>query len=259
MSSSGAGTGPPGPTGATGPTGAAGAPGAVVAGTTVTVIAAQMLTLFSVSRTIAAAPGSLKMYVVSAVAVEYVPGVTGFDTPFSLQTFYGTPGTTTKASTTNGDIGGTVPVATTLTLALPGGGTGSSAPSYARTLTNNQPLTFSSFGSGSDPNLAGPIVSKTIAAAGLAYVANDTGTIDGNIYGAAATYRVDTVGALGIVTGLTITSAGTGYTTVANPATTTTGGGQPGIGTGLTVNITALAAADGNMYVTPYYSVLTLH
>jgi hypothetical protein len=70
---------------------------------------------------------------------------------------------------------------------------------------------------------------------GTDYAANDTGTIttgDGN-----ATYIINTVGGSGQVTGMHITSPGTNYLT-ANNVATATGGAQPGVGTGLTLDIT---------------------
>ncbi len=70
---------------------------------------------------------------------------------------------------------------------------------------------------------------------GTGYAANDTGTIatgDGN-----ATYIVNTVDGFGGVTGMHITSPGTNYLTASNVATVD-GGVQPGVGVGLTLDIT---------------------
>lgn len=99
----------------------------------------------------------------------------------------------------------------------------------------------------------GPIVTSTLGAGGLGYVANDTGTLtDGN---GDATYKVLTVGALGAVLTYQITAPGTAYP-VENNSPTATGGAQPGVGVGFTVNITAVQNGDGTLKVTTYYSVL---
>jgi hypothetical protein len=79
-----------------------------------------------------------------------------------------------------------------------------------------------------------PISSATLNSGGSGYVVNDTGTI---LSGSAnATYIVNTVGALGVVTAATLTNPGTAYNTATN-VSTATGGAQPGVGTGLTFDI----------------------
>lgn len=112
----------------------------------------------------------------------------------------------------------------------------------------------------------GPIVSSTLAAGGQNYVVNDTGTVTGGVDDATyivtsinrasngtgyapndtgtvntgdgnATYIVNTVDGLGGVTGAHITAPGTNYLTAKDVATSV-GGGQPGVGTGFTIDIT---------------------
>ncbi len=80
----------------------------------------------------------------------------------------------------------------------------------------------------------GPIPAVAVLAGGASYAVGDTGTISTG--GANATYQVLQVTSTGMVTAILLTSAGTGYTTGLGVATAT-GGGQPGSGTGLTVNI----------------------
>lgn len=71
---------------------------------------------------------------------------------------------------------------------------------------------------------------------GTGYAVNDTGTINNAVTGATlATYTVNSVSS-GAVTSLTINNFGTLYTTIRNIGTTT-GGSQPGSGTGLILNI----------------------
>lgn len=105
----------------------------------------------------------------------------------------------------------------------------------------------------------GPIVTATLGAAGLGYVNGDTGIIDPSdlVSSGDATYTITSVGTLGVVTGFTVSGAGTAYP-VANGLATGTGGGQPGIGTGFTVNVTAITTGDGTLAVTLYYSVVSL-
>lgn len=79
----------------------------------------------------------------------------------------------------------------------------------------------------------GAIPAIAIAVGGASYTAGDTGTISTG--GANATYKVLAVTG-GVVTAIALTGAGTGYTTGLGVATAT-GGGQPGSGTGLTVNM----------------------
>ncbi len=101
--------------------------------------------------------------------------------------------------------------------------------------------------------LGGPIVTATLGAGGLGYLANDTGTIvDGSDD---ATYRVLTVGAGGAVLTFLVTGAGTGYR-VENGVATATGGAQPGVGTGFTVNVTAVQNGDGTLKVATYYQIV---
>jgi hypothetical protein len=111
-----------------------------------------------------------------------------------------------------------------------------------------------------NPTVCGPIVTSTLAAGGTGYVAGDTGTVDGANYGASAAYVVDTVDLVtGAVLTYHLTAVGTGYDITGNPHTTTDAGGQPGIGVGFTVNVTAVPPPDGQLCVTVIYQVLTLH
>jgi hypothetical protein len=90
----------------------------------------------------------------------------------------------------------------------------------------------------------GAISSEQIDQAGLGYVVGDTGIIPGGV-GTIATYTVNTVGSNGQVETLTISVAGNGY----RPGygyQTQTGGGQPGAGTGLTIDILTVSAGGQN-------------
>jgi hypothetical protein len=99
----------------------------------------------------------------------------------------------------------------------------------------------------------GPIVSATLGAGGAGYAANDTGTITTN--NGDAEYKVLTVGGGGAVLTFSITAPGTAYA-VGNGQATATGGAQPGVGAGFTVNITAVTNGDGTLKVTTYYQIV---
>jgi hypothetical protein len=80
-----------------------------------------------------------------------------------------------------------------------------------------------------------------ILTVGGGYQINDTGTVNGG--SVLATYIVNTVDANGNVLTYTITSPGSGYMiTTGEP--TATGGSQPGIGDGFTINVTGTGTAN---------------
>lgn len=89
----------------------------------------------------------------------------------------------------------------------------------------------------------GPISSSTLASGGTGYTVGDTGFVDIGTYD--ATYVVNTVSGSGAVLTYTLTSFGTNYTT-AFGVPTEVGGGQPGVGTGFTLNIVAVGGFDSN-------------
>jgi len=81
---------------------------------------------------------------------------------------------------------------------------------------------------------SGTVLSTSIASGGTGYAVNDTVTVLGGIYGTSpATYTVSSISA-GVVTGLTVTSAGS-YTSVPSNNVSTS---SSGAGTGLTLTLT---------------------
>jgi hypothetical protein len=100
---------------------------------------------------------------------------------------------------------------------------------------------------------SGPIVTTTLGAGGLGYAMGDTGII--NAGPGTATYTILTVGAGGAVLTYSITAPGIGYS-VANGVATSTGGAQPGVGVGFTVNITAVQTGNGTLKVVTYYQII---
>lgn len=80
-----------------------------------------------------------------------------------------------------------------------------------------------------------------ITAVGGAYAANDTGTIQGGT--TQATYIVNSTDAVGNVVLYTITDGGAGYVDAIN-VMTETGGAQPGIGVGFTIDITGVSVTN---------------
>lgn len=106
------------------------------------------------------------------------------------------------------------------------------------------------------PGESGFISAVAINAGGTGYALGDTGTINGGVY--PQSYSVSGVSG-GAVTGITLTeNGGGGYSTGTNIATTR-GLTQPGSGTGLTVNITAVTGKQPScaymMYPNGYQSI----
>ena len=90
----------------------------------------------------------------------------------------------------------------------------------------------------------GAIASSSLGNGGIGYAVNDTGVV-ANAMGTLATYTVNTVSGTGAVLTYTISGAGTGYLAGYGYATAT-GGGQPGSGSGFTVNILTVTAGGQN-------------
>jgi hypothetical protein len=85
------------------------------------------------------------------------------------------------------------------------------------------------------------VLSQTIAAGGTGYAVNDTVTVLGGVYGTTpATYTVSTVSA-GVVTGLTLTNAGSYTSQPSNDASTS----SSGAGTGLKLTLTFGTGSGG--------------
>jgi hypothetical protein len=85
------------------------------------------------------------------------------------------------------------------------------------------------------------VLSQTIAAGGTGYAVNDTVTVLGGVYGTTpATYTVSTVSA-GVVTGLTLTNAGSYTSQPSNDVSTS----SSGAGTGLKLTLTFGTGSGG--------------
>lgn len=97
----------------------------------------------------------------------------------------------------------------------------------------------------------GEIISSGVSegGAGAGYAGGDTGDVDGG-----ATYTVDTVDEDGAVLSYHLTSNGAGY--AVGQWTTSTGGDQPGEGTGLTIDVLEINPGDGTGAVTILYKIL---
>ncbi len=106
-----------------------------------------------------------------------------------------------------------------------------------------------------NPTHAGPVATISLGVGGLGYAPNDTGVIHtGNND---ATYRVTTIGALGVVTGVVLVAAGSNYTTAGNPHATSPGGAQPGVGAGLTINTLTFTVGTSSLLVAVAYVPVT--
>ena len=89
---------------------------------------------------------------------------------------------------------------------------------------------------------SGTVLSASISAGGTGYAVNDTITVLGGVYGSSpATYTVTTIGAGGVVTGISQTFSGSYTSNPANPASTST----TGVGTGLTLTLTFGTGSGG--------------
>lgn len=216
--------------------------------------AAAIATLFSAPTTLVAAAGAGVLINPIEYVTQWVPGVLGFAGGFSPGIYYGVIGAASFISHATNLVGFGNPNDNVFFLQ-----TGNNQP-IAKALGSNQPIIEGV--NTQDPDRAGPIVTATLAGGGTGYVAGDTGTIDTDPLGytGGATYLVTAVAAVtGAVTAFTVTAAGDGYTKVSNPLTTTVGGAQPGIGVNFTANVTAIPPNDGDLYVTLYYTLVTLH
>lgn len=101
----------------------------------------------------------------------------------------------------------------------------------------------------------GPLLTASVAAGGSGYAVNDTGFIQDGATN--PEYKVTAIGAGGTVTAFTLLSGGS-TCTVQGPTATNTGGAQPGVGTGLTVNELTIQLGDGTLKTTLYYQILAV-
>lgn len=211
--------------------------------------AAALAAMFTAPTTILAAPGVNKLWQPTLIAAQYVPGVTGYQTTGgdNIGMFWGAPGADNRIVAV-----GIFPDEgfAQIPSYVPEGINGIRHPMAGLADT---PLVF---GCSTAIVRFGPIAAAVVANGGAGYAVGDTGTVDGTLSN--ATYLV-TAEAAGVVTAFTVTNPGTSYDTVNNPFTTTPGGAQPGGGAGLTVNITAIPPADGDLYLTTFYVPVDLH
>lgn len=205
---------------------------------------AQIRTLHTTPIPVVPAPGAgfiaLPVYVVSVYTFGTVAfGNTGND---GLNMFWAGDTSTALISAMSPGMLGSASV-----LAI---GSGSDIGPIAESLGLNKAITATN--QTGDYN-AGAIVTTTLGAAGTGYAVNDTGTI--TTFDDDATYIVNSIGAGGAVATFTITNPGTNYL-VSNGNATARGGAQPGSGSGLTINITAITQGDGTLKVVTYYQVV---
>lgn len=95
----------------------------------------------------------------------------------------------------------------------------------------------------------GPVITAAKNAGGSSYAVSDTGTISGSGCATAATYKVLTLSGSAVAT-FAITYGGFGCSTT-TAATTSTGGAQPGSGSGFTANTAVFRGVAGNEDVGP--------
>lgn len=223
------------------------------------VTAAEIDTLNSAPIELAAGvPGSL-LWVVAAT-LEFVAGLNGFDT-FAPIIFYTDPSEAANAASNAFWAPPTFANVIPFSVWAESPGIISNpevGQQWAPSIVDGAPLVLAV--PNDDPQRAGPIVTSALDDGGLGYAVGDTGEIVVDFYNPTAQYVIDTVAPVtGAVLTYHLTSAGNGYSTLDNPLDTATSGAQPGIGTGFTVNVTAIPPTDGTLYVTAYYKVIPLH
>jgi hypothetical protein len=104
----------------------------------------------------------------------------------------------------------------------------------------------------------GVILTSSLSNGGADYAPGDTGILNGGTI-ANATYEVDTVDGGGSVLTYHLTDPGDGY--AVGDHTGAASGGQPGIGTGLSVNVLTVDTppdGDGSLTLTIFYSIIDL-
>jgi len=210
------------------------------------VSSAQLQNLLGAPVLLVGAPGAGKLLVFFGALMAYKFGTVAYDAPGDvLEVIYGSninPQLTPNASVTG-------------LIASAASAAAFASASYASIFgilpgSDNTALNLY----GQDYNV-GPIATTSLGAGGLGYAVNDTGVLtDGD---GTAAYKVLTVGAGGAVLTYQITNTGHLYP-VENGAATATGGAQPGVGTGLTINILTIVQGDGTLTVTTYYQVVAV-
>lgn len=238
-------TGGTGPTGSTGGTGATGATGGGGGGATLTATVAisqsALTTLQSVPVAGVPAQGVGKTINVIAATMQYKTGTAAFVSTATVVIL-------AYADNPSGDVmNGTFGPAFGN---VSDGIAWASPTAITSSLEDNQPLIVSQV---SDMGTWGPITASILSGGGTAYVNGDTGTLTAG--SADATYIVtNAVGGVIQPGGYTITFAGTSYETATS--FTATGGAQPGIGTGFSVDVTVSTPETGHGQVDILYTII---
>lgn len=96
--------------------------------------------------------------------------------------------------------------------------------------------------------------------AGTGYAAGDTGTVNpyGSVTVVLAAYVIDTVDGGGAVLTYHLSANGAGYKSGSTGNHTTTGGGQPGAGTGFQIDVNSVTPGNGSGLITITYKIVTL-
>lgn len=245
---------PPGPPGAQGPQGIPGPPGATGTATefsTTTDILSDDIynNFFGEYIEVAPAPGAGYMLLPTQIAIAYhyrtVPFAFGGGGTFILS--WGPP--ISPTSIPNATFAGTILTGTSDHVLVLPTADALNGQTIATFDAENKPITIDFSTAITGP----PLTAIAINGIGSGYAVNDTGTIAG---GTGGTYRVSAVSA-GHVTTIVLTAGGSGYSD-GTAVATATGGGQPGSGTGLTLDTTSAETRAGSLRVTCFYRKLVL-
>lgn len=211
--------------------------GAGLVSITVSISQSELTTFNSSPVALVAAPGAGKKIALIGYFWQYKEGTSQF--PSGDADFY------------YGESGDAAPFSAGFTLV--GGSYDQSSLPGAQAIappTENVALVLSSF---ADAGVFGPITSSVLNSGGALYAADDTGIV--SVGGEDATYIINTVDGGGAVLTYTLTAPGNSYTTTAN-VPTETGGGQPGVGTGFTLDITVSVPGTGTGQIDLVYKII---
>lgn len=175
--------------------------------------------------------------VLGCLASQYMRAVAGLNSAFTGQSL-----NACSVGPAQSTIGGTFPFASTNGVPL--------------SAIENQPICLAA--QGADAIAAAPMLTATPTSGGTGYAVGDTGVVDADQFTGNATYTVltETGGAVDTVS---IDTGGDGYVVGHSLIGTNPDGSQPGIGTGLTLEVVTIdsAAIDTGVFISVVARIFT--